>query len=92
MSESLLDRAYQRLRRELFPSPVQVRHAFYSMVYSEDDSPSRPSQRLMDVSLQSIANARQNDLSELSARTAGHHGRGGTGEQNSFRFRRRYLH
>lgn len=71
MFDSLLDRAYQRLRRMLFPSPVKARHAFYSMVYSEDDSPSRPSERLLDVSLQSVVHARENDLSDLCARMAG---------------------
>jgi hypothetical protein len=56
------------LRRRLFPAPVSARHAEYSMVFSEDDAPSRPSPRLLDIALGAISCARQTDLQDVSRR------------------------
>jgi hypothetical protein len=65
----------QRLRdalvRRIYPSPVHSRHAFYSMVFSEDDALSKPSERLLDLSMLAIANARRTDLNEICCRLGG---------------------
>jgi len=43
----------------------------YSMVFSEDDAASRPSERLLDISVHAIQRARAIDLSEISRRLSG---------------------
>lgn len=57
--------------RRLFPSPVQARHMEYSMLYSEDDSIARPSERIIDISLFAINYARKTDLSDVCKRLQG---------------------
>jgi predicted O-methyltransferase YrrM len=41
------------------------------MIYSEDDSTSRPSERLLDLAVESISRAREISLADLSERLAG---------------------
>jgi hypothetical protein len=71
----LVSRAKRRVldgvRRRVIPSPVSARHAEYSMLYSEDDAASRPSERLLDLALDSARLASATDLSDVSARMKG---------------------
>jgi predicted O-methyltransferase YrrM len=57
-----------RVASAVLPPPVQVRHAEYSMLFSADDEPHRPSERLVDVALGSIQAARQISVSSLGTR------------------------
>lgn len=50
------------------PSPVQVRHAFYSMVFSVDDDVSQPSKYLISIALEAIRNAQEISLDDISAK------------------------
>src|ERR1051325_4403055 len=52
----------------LLPSPVQVRHAQYSMIFSADDEQARPSERLISTSIEAIKHAQELSLSDVSAR------------------------
>lgn len=55
-----------------FPaSPVAARHSEPSMIFSLDDDGARPDNRLIDLALASIQEARNIDLSHLSARMKG---------------------
>jgi predicted O-methyltransferase YrrM len=65
------NRLSKALHRRLAPSPVTARHAEYSMVYSEDDSLSYASQRLLNLSIEVIGCARQTSLDEVQARLGG---------------------
>lgn len=53
---------------EIAPSPVTARHAEYSMIYSADDEDSKPSDFLLDISLNAIAEARKISLNSISSR------------------------
>ena len=64
-------RVREAIQRRLFPSPFLVRHALYSMVFSEDDAASRPSERLLDISVHAIQRARTIDLAQVSRRLSG---------------------
>ena len=64
-------RVREAVQRRLFPVPFPVRHAFYSMVFSEDDAVSAPSRRLLDTSIEAIQCARRLDLSEIASRLKG---------------------
>ena len=64
-------RLMEGIRRRLFPPPAQVRHSEYSMLLSEDDALSRPTERLMDACLEAITFARKTDLSDVCARLRG---------------------
>ena len=68
---SLIRRLKNRSLRWCLPLPFQSRHVEYSIVSSIDDDPARPTQRLIDVSLDAIAFARHVDLSWLSRRMPG---------------------
>jgi predicted O-methyltransferase YrrM len=52
-------------------SPAPARHWEYSAIFSADDEPGRPSERLVDVALEAIRAARRISLSTLSARLPG---------------------
>jgi hypothetical protein len=67
----MLNRVSKAVHRRLAPSPVVARHMEYSMIYSEDDSLSHPSQRLLDLSIEAIVCARQTLLDEVRARLGG---------------------
>ena len=68
---SLCDRAREALVRRISPSPVRARHAFRSMVFSEDDAISQPSERLLNLSIQAIAAAHHIELNEICCRLRG---------------------
>lgn len=62
----------ERAARKVFmPAPVRVRHAEYSMLFSADGAPGRPSARLIDVALAGINAARSQDLTTIEARLKG---------------------
>lgn len=61
-------RLRRALVRRLMPSPVRVRHAEYSLLYSLDDEPVRPSERLLDLALAAVAAARTVSLDDVDAR------------------------
>lgn len=68
----VVDRALRAVHRRLAPSPVSARHLEYSMLYSEDDSISRPNARLIDLSLAAIVRAKDHTcLADISQRLAG---------------------
>ena len=52
----------------LLPSPVEVRHAQYSMIFSADDERNVPSKRLISLSVDAIKQAQEISLSDISAR------------------------
>ncbi|MBI5482368.1 MAG: methyltransferase [Deltaproteobacteria bacterium] len=60
-----------RVLQGVKPSPVAARHAEYSMLYSADDEPARPSERLLDVALAAVSAARKADLLDLARRVSG---------------------
>ncbi len=68
---NLIKKLKKRCLRWFLPLPIQSRHTEYSIVSSADDEPARPTQRLIDVSLDAIAFARHMDLSWLSRRMPG---------------------
>jgi hypothetical protein len=55
--------------RRLMPAPVRTRLGFYSMIFSADDDPSRPSQQLIDLALNASSRARSVDLEPMQNRT-----------------------
>jgi predicted O-methyltransferase YrrM len=55
----------------LGPHRVNARHGEKSMIFSLDDDPATPSDRLLDVALEAIAAARRIDLSHLHERLSG---------------------
>jgi predicted O-methyltransferase YrrM len=57
-----------RITGALLPAPVDVRHAEYSMLFSGDDEPYRPTDRLLDVALSAVQHARKVDVSSLASR------------------------
>jgi hypothetical protein len=59
------------LGRRFLSSPVEARHREYSMLYSEDDSTSRPTERLLEVGLESAKSAWKVDLSDIVGRVEG---------------------
>ena len=62
-------RVKQAVLRQVLPKPIETRHAEYSMLFSADDDPARPSARLIDVALAAIAAARDIRLEELHRRS-----------------------
>src|SRR5688572_7030935 len=52
------------------PKPFACRHQEYSTISSLDDDASRPNERLLDIALEAIAQARKVDLSWISKRMA----------------------
>ena len=71
----MFNQLYKRVQwgtvRRVLPNPVPVRHAEYSMLYSEDDALSRPSERLLDISSVAIAKAREINLDSICQRLQG---------------------
>lgn len=49
--------------------PAAARHSEYSVIFSMDDEPTRPSRRLIDLAVEAIAAARELRLDALYART-----------------------
>ncbi len=64
-------RVREAIQRRLLPAPVHARHSMYSMLFSEDDASSSPSERLLDLSLEAIRCARQLDLGDIVQRLRG---------------------
>lgn len=57
-----------KLIKRWMPSPVQARHALYSMLYSQDDNPGQPNLYLIDISIEAIKQAQKISLNDISAR------------------------
>jgi hypothetical protein len=68
---NVIRRLKNRTLRWCLPLPFRSRHTEYSIVSSMDDDLAGPTQRLIDVSLDAIALARNVDLSWLSGRMPG---------------------
>lgn len=64
-------RVREAIQRRLLPAPFHARHTMYSMLFSEDDASSSPSERLLDLSLDAIRCARQLDLGDIVQRLEG---------------------
>jgi len=58
----------KKLVKFLMPSPINVRHSEYSMLYSADDDFSKPSERLINVSLESVKCAQKLSISDIAER------------------------
>jgi hypothetical protein len=71
LTTSFRRRILDTIQVRLFPSPVRVRHAVYSMVYSEDDAVSGPSARLLEVAAKALMLARDIDLQDVCNRMRG---------------------
>lgn len=56
------------LLRQVISSPVAVRHAELSMIFSADDEKSQPTPFLLDIALQAAKRASEITLPEISAR------------------------
>jgi hypothetical protein len=69
--EKLRRRICSAIGRRLLSTPVNARHSEYSILYSEDDSVSRPSQRLLNVGIESVRSACTIDLSDIARRVQG---------------------
>lgn len=52
----------------LLPAPVGARHAEYSMIFSADDEPGKPSARLLQIALDAARLAQHADMAEVSSR------------------------
>jgi len=59
----------KKLTHKIMPSPVDARHYEYSMLFSADDEPAKPSQRLIDLALESAKVASTTSLDDIAART-----------------------
>lgn len=69
---AVVNRALRAVQSRVAPSPVSARHAEYSMLYSEDDSLSRPTARLIDLSLAAAVQAKDHtSLEDISERLSG---------------------
>ncbi|SIO55297.1 O-methyltransferase [Singulisphaera sp. GP187] len=66
-----IERLKWALVRRCLPDPVKARHSEYSMLHSEDDALSRPSEYLLEVSHKAIEAALQTDLGDLAGRLKG---------------------
>ncbi len=58
-----------KLAHKMMPSPVDARHYEYSLLFSADDEPAKPSQRLIDLALESAKLASTTSLDDIAART-----------------------
>lgn len=71
-TKGVVNRALRAVHRRVAPSPVSARHMEYSMLYSEDDSLSRPNARLIDLSVAAIIQAQRHTcLTDISKRLLG---------------------
>lgn len=59
----------RKLAHKIMPSPVAARHYEYSMLFSADDESSKPSKRLIDLSLESAKAAAVTSLDDIVQRT-----------------------
>ncbi len=59
----------KKVGKKLLPPPVQARHYEYSMLFSSDDDKGKPSQRLIDLAIESAKLAQQTNLDDISQRT-----------------------
>lgn len=57
-----------RAVRTVLPPPAEARHIEYSMLFSADDEPGRPSARLLDLAIAAVSSARSLDVSALTDR------------------------
>jgi predicted O-methyltransferase YrrM len=58
-----------KLAHKIMPSPVDARHYEYSMLFSADDEKAKPTQRLIDLALDSAKVASATSLDEIASRT-----------------------
>jgi len=65
---TLIERAKQKALRWANPLPFKCRHLEYSVISSVDDEPGRPTQRLLEIAIAAISEARTIDLSSISKR------------------------
>ena len=54
--------------RKILPPPLKARHSEYSMIFSLDDDPARPSDYLVSVALEAVRKAREINLDDLCGR------------------------
>ena len=67
----LTKRVARGLLRRLLPQPVAARHAEYSMIFSADDDPGRPTRALLELAQDAIRRAPDVSMAELSGRMPG---------------------
>ena len=68
MRQALLRQLKQRALAWSLPLPFSCRHIEHSIIAATDDDPGRPSERLLDIAIQAIDQARNIDLSWLCSR------------------------
>src|SRR5690349_7874052 len=66
---SVVGKGIKRVIIRFMKSPVSAAHQEYSMIYSQHDNPGKPNEKLIDLAMAAIANARRIDLSYLRSRT-----------------------
>jgi predicted O-methyltransferase YrrM len=54
--------------KDLLPTPMKVAHSEYTLILSNHDDMAKPSDYLIDISLQAVSFARKVDLSDISNR------------------------
>src|SRR4051812_2398780 len=59
----------QKVGKKLLPPPVKARHWEHSMLFSADDDNSRPSARLLDLTIEVIKFAQSTNLDDIINRT-----------------------
>jgi predicted O-methyltransferase YrrM len=72
IKESVIHRAKNKALRWTQPLPFNCRHIEYSTISSIDDQTGVPTERLLDISIQAIIEARKIDLSMISSRMKTH--------------------
>jgi len=55
--------------KKIIPPPVDVRHSEYSMLFSADDDKGKPSNRLLDIAMESTKYAMGVNLDDIAERT-----------------------
>ena len=65
---NIVKRIERALLQKLLPQPAGVRHGEYSMLFSADDAVGQPSDRLIKIALQAVAEARTITLDAICAR------------------------
>lgn len=57
-----------RLKKQILPQPIDVKHAEYSMLFSAEDEPAVPSKELIDIALKAIHFAKDASMESICNR------------------------
>ena len=59
----------RKIGKKLLPSPVNARHYEYSMLFSADDDKGNPSERLINLAIESVKCAQHTNLDDIAERS-----------------------